>query len=86
MPVYFSFENYFKSICTVDKFIETVVPKLKLNRVYQFSEISLLSSSFVLAASSHLQDHTHELRTLWPQSVYMAGVPACITDKSLTSC
>ena len=29
---------------------------------------------------------THELRTLWPQSVYMAGVPACITDKSLTSC
>ena len=29
---------------------------------------------------------THELRTLWPQSVYMASVPACITDKSLTSC
>ena len=29
---------------------------------------------------------THELRTLWPQSVYMEGVPACITDKSLTSC
>ena len=29
---------------------------------------------------------THELRTLWPQSVCMAGVPACITDKSLTSC
>ena len=25
-------------------------------------------------------------RTLWPQSIYMAGVPACITDKSLTSC
>ena len=26
---------------------------------------------------------TNELRTLWPQRVYMAGVPACITDKSL---
>ena len=29
---------------------------------------------------------THELRTLCPKRVYMVGVPACITDKSLTSC
>ena len=28
---------------------------------------------------------THKLRTLWPQRVYMVGVPACITDNSLTS-
>ena len=27
----------------------------------------------------------HELCTLWSHCVYMAGVPACITDKSLTS-
>ena len=64
-----------------------------LNEVIFWSSQSIIFNLHILKRPLHgatwgriMWGLTDELCTLWSQSVYMAGVPACITDKSLTSC